>query len=207
MDKVRLDQDSRFQEIQKNISLKRTFPEVLESLKQDGVCDFSLGEKLFNQDFPGHYCRLIKTIALSVKTNGDIDPYNSVHATLSQTGSKTLLVPDDSAVDYLLDPTSGDQPDASTLRVNWRANQQIAISKPDEDNGMFSLNFYFDDRYFPFEGTGTVSSWRLEMPKETNPSLVKDNRLEITDVVLHIRYTSKSDQGVFKRAVQEKMNS
>ena len=98
-----------------------------------------------------------------------------------------------------------EQPDTSTLRVNWRANQQIAISKPSEDLGMFNLDFVFDDRYFPFEGTGAVSTWRLEMPPENNPALVnrKTTQLRISDVIIHLRYTAKSDRGKFKEDVKD----
>lgn len=205
MDKVRLDQDSRFQEIEKTISMKRTFPEAFGVLKQTGGCELSLSERLFNLDFPGHYCRLIKTMAISVKTAGEIDAFDGVHASLSQTSNRTLLVPDSNAVSYLMG-ISDDPQDTSTLRVNWRTNQQIAISKPSEDLGMFNLNFFLDDRYFPFEGTGAVSTWRFDMPLENNPSLVKDGKppqLRITDVIIHLRYTSKVDQGTFKQAVQD----
>lgn len=209
MDKVRLDQDSRFQEIEKSISLKRSFPEAFAILQQKGSCEFSLGERLFNQDFPGHYCRLIKTVALSVIVDGEIDAFDAVHASLSQSGNKTLLLPDANAVGYLMN-AEGDQPDNSTLRVNWRANQQIAISKVSEDLGMFNLDFVFDDRYFPFEGTGAVSTWQFEMPLENNLSLVRKRRgqadqLRITDVIVHLRYTSKFDRGVFRQSVREMM--
>lgn len=122
MDKVRLDQDSRFQEIEKTISMKRTFPDAFNTFQQTGLCELSLSERLFNQDFPGHYCRLLKTIAISVTPNGKVDPYDAVHATLNQTGNKTLLVPDSDAVGYLMNG-DGDQPDVNTLRVNWRTNQ------------------------------------------------------------------------------------
>ena len=132
-----------------------------------------------------------------------------MHASLSQSGNKTLLVPDVDAVDYLMS-AEGDQPDSSTLRVNWRANQQIAISKVSEDLGMFNLDFVFDDRYFPFEGTGAVSTWQFEMPLENNLSLVRKRRgqadqLRSTDVIVHLRYTSKFDRGVFRQSVQEMM--
>jgi hypothetical protein len=186
--------------------MKRIFPEALGILKQTGVCELSLGERLFNLDFAGHYCRLVKTMAISIVADGKIDPYDAVHATLSQTGNKTLLVPDGDAVGYLMG-LGDEQPDTGTLRVNWRANQQIAISKPSEDLGMFNLDFVFDDRYFPFEGTGAVSTWRFEMPPENNPALVNRNapQLQITDVIIHLRYTSKVDRGVFKQKVQELM--
>jgi hypothetical protein len=207
MHKVHLDQDSRFQDIQKTISMNRTFPEALAVLKQTGACEFTLSERLFDRDFPGHYCRMVKAIAISIEAETEINAYDGVNATLIQTSNKTLLVPDSNAVSYLLG-TSDTQPDFNTLRVNWRANQQIAVSRPSEDYGMHAdLDFFFDDRYFPFEGTGAVSSWRFELPLENNPSLVDGGtrRLRITDVVIHLKYTSKVDRGSFKQQVQALM--
>ena len=65
---------------------------------------------------------------------------------------------------------------------------------------MFVLNFFLDDRYFPFEGTGAVSPWRLEMPHETNPDI---DFTQVEDVIIHLRYTTKSDSGQFKEDVKE----
>ena len=101
-----------------------------------------------------------------------------------------------------------EKPDSSVVRVNWRANQQVAVSKVNEaDDGIFALNFFLDDRYFPFEGTGVVSSWRLEIPKETNSALVKREQniemLDIEDILIHVRYTSKYEQGAFRSKVNE----
>jgi hypothetical protein len=115
-------------------------------------------------------------------------------------GSKALLEPNIDAVRYLLGNPGVDQPVANVVRTNWRANQQIAISKADEDLGMFALDFFFDDRYFPFEGTGAVSMWRLEMPAENNPGI---DLSAIEDVIIHLRYTAKSDRGDFKDQVSE----
>jgi hypothetical protein len=191
MAKSHLDQDSRFQEIEKNISLAQTMPDILTELRSSGVVDFDLGETLFNRDFPGHYARLIKTIAITIQANSDLT--DAVHSTLIQTGNRTLLEPNFDAVQYLMG-VGGDQPNASVLRTNWRPNQQIAVSTTESDDGMFVLDFFFDDRYFPFEGTGAVSSWRLEMPKETN----RFDFNAISDVIIHLRYTSKYDNGKFR---------
>ena len=62
------------------------------------------------------------------------------------------------------------------------------------------LNFFLDDRYFPFKGTGAVSTWRLEMPHETNPDI---DFTQIEDAIIHLRYTAKSDSGQFKEGVKE----
>jgi hypothetical protein len=207
MEKSHLAQDSRFLEIEKTISMNRTFPGALLLLMAKGACEFQLKEDLFDRDYPGHYFRVIKTIELTVVTSRELEPYQPVNVTLIQLGNKTLLKPDKGAVSYLLGQSSGAQPDSGTLRVNWRANQQVAVSRVNErDVGMFVLDFIFDSRYFPFEGTGAVSSWRLEIPKASNPDLVigsgSASTLDIDDVLIHIRYTAKSDRGSFKKDVE-----
>lgn len=204
MEKSHLDQDSRFLEIEKTISMGNTFNESLELLKATGACEFQLREELFDKDYPGHYFRVIKSIEIDIKTSKSLEPYESVNATLIQLGNKTLMDPDIDAVSYLMGSDSA-QPDSNTLRVNWRANQQVAISRVNEkDDGMFILNFFWDDRYFPFEGTGVVSSWRLEIPNANNPDLVENENetLEIEDVLIHLRYTAKFDRGAFKTEVE-----
>jgi Tc toxin complex TcA C-terminal TcB-binding domain len=193
LEKSALDQDSRYLEITKIISLVRIDPVALLELRETGRCQFSLGELLFDRDFPGHYFRFIKSIALSIPAV--VGPYQTIKATLTQTGHKTLMEPDLAGVQYLL----GEEPSMpGSIRVDWRVNQQIAISTAVEDSGMFELNFS-DDRYLPFEGTGVVSNWLLEMPKATN-AIDFDT---ITDVIIHLRYSCKADSGSFRQAVME----
>jgi hypothetical protein len=55
---------------------------------------------------------------------------------------------------------------------------------------MFELNFN-DDRYLPFEGAGVTSEWRLSLPKESNYFDFDS----ISDVILHINYTSRNSGG------------
>ncbi|MGD8501890.1 MAG: hypothetical protein PVJ86_14655 [Phycisphaerales bacterium] len=200
MDKAHLAQDSRFQDIEKTISLQKMMPVTLALLQATGKAEFQLSERLFDRDFPGHYCRLIKSVALSIKT--DDGPLPEVHATLTQLGSKVLLEPDSGAVQYLLGVEGAEQPGPGLIRANWRANQQIAISRAIEDAGMFGqfdLNLLFDDRYFPFEGTGAVSSWLLEIPPANNDFELT----RISDVVIHLKYTAKVAGGPFKQAVTD----
>ncbi len=58
---------------------------------------------------------------------------------------------------------------------------------PQNDNGIFELNFR-DERYLPFENTGAISIWRLKLPKK---NLVQFENENISDVVLHMKYTSR----------------
>jgi len=209
MEKSHLAQDSRFIEIEKTISMKKTYPGSLLLLMSKGACEFKLNEGIFDKDYPGHYFRVIKTIELTIVTQRDLawypdlEEYKPVNVTLIQLGNKTLLKPDINGVKYLMGQEGLEQPDTGTVRANWRANQQVAVSKVNlRDAGMFYMDFIFDNRYFPFEGTGLVSSWRLEIPLASNPDLVASNILDLDDVLIHIRYTAKSDRGRFKTEVE-----
>ena len=124
------------------------------ALVAGGGCEFQLTEEMFNHDYPGHYFRVIKTMAILVKVA--VGPYQSIKATLVQVGSKALLEPSIDAVRYLMGDECAEQPNGNVVRTNWRANQQIAISKTNVDYGMFVLNFFLDDHFFPVEGTGTA---------------------------------------------------
>lgn len=185
LEKAYLDGNARTFEIEKHISLAQLDPAQLFTLKTTGLCEFVLPEILFDSDFPGHYCRKIKTVALSIPAV--VGPYQSVKATLTQLSNRTLLQPNAAACAYLLSG-AGDPPADNILRADWRRREEIAISSANNDGGVFELNFR-DERYLPFEGSGAVSSWRLTMPRQTN----RLNFDTISDVILHLRYTALSD--------------
>jgi hypothetical protein len=81
--------------------------------------------------------------------------------------------------------------------ANFAVLQSIATSHGQNDSGMFELNFR-DERYLPFEGTGAVSSWRIELPKDCN-AFDFDT---IPDVILHLRYTSRTGGELLKTAAR-----
>ncbi|EAY28277.1 Tc toxin subunit A-related protein [Microscilla marina] len=184
MEKAYIEQDSRSLEITKNISLLKLDPLAFLQLKNKGMCEFRLNESLFDYDFPGHYNRQIKTISLAF----DIGEGQTINATLTQLNNKVVMEPDAKAVKYLLNPVE-EQP--SSIRTDWKVNQQVALSYVDEyteNNGMFEMNFA-DERYLPFEGTGAVSSWRLELGGKQGDYNLND----LLDVTVKLRYTA--DQG------------
>ncbi|NEO39248.1 MAG: hypothetical protein F6J90_24090 [Moorea sp. SIOASIH] len=194
LEKAYIEGNVRRFEIEKTISMLQLNPQAFQQLKETGKCEFELSEKLFDFDFPGHYARQIKTIAVSIPAV--VGPYQNIKATLTQTSNKTLLQPNVNAVEYLL--AGGDNPpDESILRSNWRRNQKIAISRGAMDNGLFELNFYWDTRYLPFEGTGAVSTWELSLPKATN-------RIDfdtISDVIITLSYTALDGGDKFRKDV------
>jgi len=199
-------------EIEKTISLRQAFPrEFLRFVwgKDDGhrgLLNFTLSERLFDFDFPGHYCRMIKTISISLPAV--IGPYQNLNATLTQVSNTVLLKADPtnaSAVNYLIYMTSANPggpvpvpPPPGVLRSNWMPSQQIAISGGLDDSGLFQLDFN-DQRYLPFEGTGAVSSWTFSLLPETN----RINFDSISDVIVKLRYTALDGGTGFGGKVKE----
>ena len=195
MEKAFIETDARGFEITKPVSLLGFEPMAFLQLKQRGRCEFSLTEALFDYDFQGHYCRQIKTISIAFVGMED----QVVNATLTQLSHKTVLEPDPKAVKFLLNPK--DQPPL-TIRSDWRPNQQIALSFADpeereKNNGLFELRFD-NDRYLPFEGTGAVSDWRLEL----NGKRGSYDLSKLTDVIVTVKYTAQQGGQAFAQSVK-----
>lgn len=161
-------------EIIKHVSLRQINPRELLKLRELGKCGFSVPEKLFDMDFPGHYNRRIKSVSLSIPCV--VGPYTSVNCTLQLVNHKYRV--SKVATDY----DTEDQ----KFRTDKIPISGVAISSGQHDSGVFELNFN-DERYIPFEGAGAISTWQLELPK-----LHAFDYRCITDAILHIRYTSMS---------------
>jgi peptidoglycan hydrolase-like protein with peptidoglycan-binding domain len=180
MEVAYLGQNTRELEITKHVSLAQVHPLGLLALKQAGSCSITLPEWLFDMDFPGHYFRRIKSVAVSIPCV--TGPYTSVNCTLSLT-NHGIRISKDVAGGY------GDPLVAGDVRFVKSVVPQTAISTShgQNDAGMFELSFN-DERYLPFEGAGAASSWTLSLPSETNRFDVST----VSDVILHVRYTARA---------------
>lgn len=191
MDNAYIENNNRRFEIEKTVSLLQLNPQKFVEFKTGlngttkGELNFDFSEQLFDFDFPGQYCRKIKSISISIPAI--VGPYQNVNAVLRQTGNIIILKPEIGAVKFAMD-TSNPKPPASDYRENWIPNQKIALSNGVNDSGMFTLNFN-DARYLPFEGTGAVSKWTLSLPPETNHF----DFSSISDIIVKINYTAKED--------------
>lgn len=189
MEKAYLDQNRRCYEITRQISLKALNNDALGNLIEKGECTFELPETLFDQDYPGHYLRRIKSVNLTVGFTGDLRPLN-VNCTL------TLL---NNSVRMNNATTGGyarKEPDAR-FRDEIGAVQSIVTSSGRDDSGLFVLDFD-DERYLPFEGAGAISRWKIEMPKDGECNAAPAT---LDDVVLRISYTARAGGSVLKDAV------
>ncbi|MET7422682.1 hemopexin repeat-containing protein [Dactylosporangium sp. NPDC005555] len=189
--KAQFDGDGRALEITRQVSLLETDPVALLRLRTAGSTDFALTEALFDRDFPGHYRRQIRTVTVTFL---DVEGQPiGLNATLTQLSNKTVLTPDPAAVKHLLDPKGGLP---AAIRADWRASQRIALSQVDygrDNNGLFELR-YDDERYLPFEGTGAVSTWRLERSALHGAAFY--------DVLVTVKYTAEHGGPLFADAVK-----
>lgn len=171
-----IDSNKRELELTKHVSLALTDPQALIELKENGSCFINLKEELFDLDYPGHYYRRLRSVSISIPCVAG--PYTTINATL-ELHNTSIRKGDSGIIDASLTAESASSPKST-----------IATSGGQNDSGLFELNFN-DARYLPFEGKGAISEWRLVLADANQLRLFDFNT--ISDVILHVKYTAKSD--------------
>ncbi|HUV81485.1 MAG TPA: insecticidal toxin protein, partial [archaeon] len=161
-------------------------PLALLQLRTTGRCTVRLPEELFDMDGPGHYFRRIKTVSVSIPCV--TGPYASVNCTL------TLLKSSIRKTQVLRDGIYARE-DAEDDRFSdyFGSLQSIVTSSAQNDSGLFETNLH-DERYLPFENSGVVSEWQLELPADVR----QFDYDTISDGILHLRYTAREGGGLLK---------
>ncbi len=183
-----LDKNKREYEITKHVSLALLDPLALVRLRASGICDFEIPEVVYDMDYPGQYFRRLKSVSVSLPCIAG--PYTSVSAKLSLVNNRYRKNTHDPG-NYTEDIIVGD----NRFIYNIGAIQSIATSTAQNDSGTFELNFR-DERYLPFENTGAISSWRLELPTEVK----QFDYNTISDVIVHVKYTAREGGSGLKMA-------
>jgi hypothetical protein len=80
----------------------------------------------------------------------------------------------------------------------YGATEAIATSSGQNDSGMFELNFR-DERYLPFEFSGVVSRWRIELPLENNHF----DMATLSDVILHLNFMAREGGENLRKTANE----
>ncbi|MDX2249413.1 MAG: neuraminidase-like domain-containing protein [Bacteroidia bacterium] len=176
-----LKENKREFELTKHISLQQLNPLALLYLRETGKCAFSIPEELFDLDFSGHYYRRIRSVSISLPCVAG--PYTTINATLRLTKSSIRVQTGGAAYGR-----TGD--DDNRFTDQFSAIQSIATSSAQNDGGLFELSFR-DERYLPFEYSGAISEWTLEMMEDA--SLRQFDYNTIADVIVHLRYTARED--------------
>jgi hypothetical protein len=210
MERMFLERNERRLELTKTISLRQLFEQgkytlvkswddVIKDLN-DGKLDFEFTQRMFDSDYPGHYCRQITTVSVSLPAV--LGPYQDVRATLTQISSATVLKANIDSLGYFYDPEENQMPPLDIL-LNPRSHQQVGISHGVDDSGIPQMSFG-DERYLPFEGTGCVSQWRLAFPRSKSVDQAKLIN-SLTDIIVHVRYLAKAGGTAYTEAVLDKL--
>jgi Tc toxin complex TcA C-terminal TcB-binding domain len=202
MEKAYYDENVREYELTKHISLRLHFPMAFLQLRTTGYCEVDIPEWMFDLDYPGHYMRRIKNVTMTIPCV--VGPYTGVHCRLTLLSSKTRVEP------KLIDPPhacchddlwkNGYQtiPDDSRIVSMYGATEAIASSSGQNDSGMFELNFR-DERYLPFEFSGAVSRWRIELPLENNHFDMET----LSDLILHLNFMAREGGENLRKAAND----
>lgn len=190
------EQNKREFEITKHISLSQIDPLALLSLKQNGECFVNLPEEIFDLDYPGHYFRRIKSVAVSIPCI--TGPYNNVNCTVTILKSRTRTSPLAANVDYSTPPSENDP----GFSFNYSSIQQMVTSSGQNDSGMFEVNLR-DERYLIFEGHGAISEWKVEI----NKAFKNFDMDTISDVIFHVRYTARQGGKVLASKVKTELTN
>lgn len=177
--------DERKLQLTKIISLASMAPAEFQIFRETGVMDFSTLIKMFDQDFPGHYLRLIKQVRISVIAL--IPPVEGIHATLSTTGFS-----------YFMSSANRNQDPAMIRTV-----ESVALSSPQSATGLFELIPQSQDKRLPFEGIGVATSWVFEMPKPAN----RFDFNTIADVLIEINYTALDGGYAYRQQVIQELGT
>ena len=187
MERSYLEQNRREYEIARHVSLATIDPAALIRLRETGECEVTVPETLFDLDFPGHYMRRLKSVALTIPCV--VGPYTGVNCTLtllrSEVRKNTVLSAGYRRID---------EQDARFM-LDILPTQSIATSQAQTDSGLFEVNFR-DEHFLPFEGAGAISTWRIQLQNEFR----QFDYDTIADVVLHLKYTARDGGALLSQA-------
>ncbi|MCJ1252886.1 putative Insecticidal toxin complex protein TccB2 [Lignoscripta atroalba] len=187
MDRAYMESNCREYELIKRLSLRDQFPKDFQHLKRYGYCEIELQEWRFDRDYPGHYMRRIKSASISIACVAG--PYTGIHCRLqllsSQIRAQPLLHGKEAFCCDGKKEACGCGPDPYVIQ-RYGATEAIATSHGQEDSGLFELNFR-DERYLPFEFSGAVSRWRIELPPENNMF----DFTTLSDLIINLNYTAR----------------
>ena len=194
------DLNQREYELTKSVSVQQVDPMALIQLRTTGRCTVRLPETLFDLDGPGHYFRRIKSVAVSIPCV--TGPYASVNCTLTLTRSSIRK-------NALLSDGAYARRDAEDDRFSdyFSSLQSIVTSTGQNDSGLFETNLR-DERFLPFENSGAISEWRLELPADPSKNdPAQFDYQTISDVILHMRYTARQGGGLLRKAATDNLKT
>ena len=167
LDQHAFETDRRKLNLSQTFSLAQRTPLQFQLFRETGDLPFATPMQWFDEDFPGHYLRLIRRVSLTVVAL--IPPSQGIRATLTNSGISRAVV-------------AGDVFREVVLR---RDPETVALTSPLAATGVFDLDMQ-SEMLLPFESTGVDTTWQLQMPRAANP-IDPDS---FADVLITIEYTA-----------------
>ncbi len=168
----------------KIFSLRERQPLAFLELRQTGSCVFEIREMDLDEDEPGDYFRRIKVVFVDTPCVRGSDVSVNARLTLLRSTVRTRA---HRAADSRYARAEGAEGAEDKRFRDAPGGDHIVTSSGVNDAGLFEPNLN-DETWLPFEGAGVVSTWRLDLPLETNHFV----RATLSDVKLRILYTSRA---------------
>lgn len=210
LDREYVQRTERRLELVKTISLRGLFDDATDrqpgfdswaqaqdQLRVTGSLPFNITQLLCDRDYPGHYCRQISSVdvTLPVVTG----PFENTRVILTQVSNMTATQATAQSVQYLLDPTAGVAP--FDVVHNVRSGQQVALSLGIADDGT-SATKPEEGLLRPFQFTGLICTFMLNFPWFDRVRQA-EQLASLTDIIIEIRYTARAGDPVFTRKVMD----
>ena len=173
LDQYAFSTDTRRLNLSQTFSLSQLLPVEFIDFLSTGQISFATPMAWFDQDFPGHYQRLIRQVSVSLVAL--IPPTRGVRATLSSSGISQVITANNGTFSQVI------------LR---RDPSVIAFTSPMSATGVFQVDLQ-PEVILPFEGSGVATSWDFSLPPAANPF----DFSSISDILITIDYTALTDPG------------
>lgn len=200
MEQAYMNQNTRRYELSTALSLRQHQPLAYLELLYTGKTVMEIPEALAAKDYPGHYCRMIKSVSLSIPAV--IGPYGSVNCTLGVLGSRVRISPRLNASPENCNTT--DVASAYSIQENDdrfvllpASDDALATSRGLSDSGLFEMRFQ-DERKHRFECHGLTAQFCIQMPIEDNAFDFRS----ISDLILEVNYTAKEGGALLAEAAR-----
>lgn len=182
----------------KIFSLRDRQPLAFLDLQNTGSCVFEIRETDIDEDEPGDYFRRIKAIFVDIPCVRGPDVSVNARLTLLRSSFRTRAHRTSDSRYARAEGAEGAKD--QRFRNDPGGLDHIVTSSGVNDAGMFEPNLN-DERWLPFEGAGVISTWRLDLPLETNCF----DRLSLSDIKLRIFYTSRAGGDTARTAALDNM--
>ncbi len=167
LDQYAFETNRRKLQLSRTFSLAELDPLGFQRLRTDGVMTFLTPLRLYDRDFPGHYLRMIRRVAVSVVAFAP--PNEGIRATLTAGGLSRVVV----------------GPDVFKPVIVHRPPESVALTSALGDTGVFRFEPASGLRD-PFEGLGVDTTWELRLPRAANPF----DFASLADVLVTVDYTA-----------------